>query len=160
MIGFFFMDTNSSSMKLLDWSVITAEIIDLQKIKIRHNSGSEAYAPLDVFKPMLLSQWHSLLDAQMEPALRMRLAFIVFVNFEAVTGELFDTGIICRFRNKMMIAGLDHKLLYFINHQLLDLDLKIQDVCRAALNMLCRLIVLAMSQQSRRWWSSSVCERL
>lgn len=42
----------------------------------------EPYAPLAMFKLMLLGQWHGLSDTQLEHALKVRLDFMVVTGFE------------------------------------------------------------------------------
>lgn len=78
---------------------------------------SEPYAPLSMFKLMLLGQWHGLSDAQPEQALKVRIDFMVFTGFEP--GDAFpDATTICRFRNRLVAAKLDQVLLKRINGQL------------------------------------------
>lgn len=57
-------------------------------------------------------------DGQLEQALRVRLDLMVFTGFEPRAGELPDASAICRFRNRLVTAGLDRKLLSLINEQL------------------------------------------
>ena len=75
-----------------------------------------------MFKLVLLGQWHGLSDAQLEQALRMRLDFMVFTSFEPSAGELPDASTICRFRNRLVNAQLDQKLLVLINSHMSAYD--------------------------------------
>ena len=111
----------SPSMKLhelLDWGAIAAQLKGLYQREISGAGGPEPYSPLGMFKLMLLGQWHGLSDAQLEQALRVRLDFMVFTGFEPSAGELPDASTICRFRNRLVKAELDQKLLTLINSQL------------------------------------------
>ena len=104
----------SPSMKLhelLDWGAIAAQLKGLYQREISGAGGPEPYSPLGMFKLMLLGQWHGLSDAQLEQALRVRLDFMVFTGFEPSAGELPDASTICRFRNRLVKAELDQKLL-------------------------------------------------
>ena len=119
----------SPSMKLhelLDWGAIAAQLKGLYQREISGAGGPEPYSPLGMFKLMLLGQWHGLSDAQLEQALRVRLDFMVFTGFEPSAGELPDASTICRFRNRLVKAELDQKLLTLINSQLEQRGLKVQ----------------------------------
>ena len=119
----------SPSMKLhelLDWGAIAAQLKGLYQRETSGAGGPEPYAPLGMFKLMLLGQWHGLSDAQLEQALRVRLDFMVFTGFEPSAGELPDASTICRFRNRLVRAELDQKLLALINGQLEQRGLKVQ----------------------------------
>ena len=120
---------SSPSMKLhelLDWGAIAAQLKGLYQREISGAGGPEPYSPLGMFKLMLLGQWHGLSDAQLEQALRVRLDFMVFTGFEPSAGELPDASTICRFRNRLVKAELDQKLLTLINSQLEQRGLKVQ----------------------------------
>ena len=83
-----------------------------------HGGGPEPYAPLSMFKLMMLGQWHGLSDAQLEQDLKVRIHFMVFTGFEPAAGEFPDASTICRFRNRLVIAKLDQVLLRSNNSQL------------------------------------------
>ena len=120
---------DSPSMKLhelLDWHSIAGHLKGLYQREKSGAGGPEPYNRLGMFKLMLLGQWHGLSDAQLEQAQRVRLDFMVFTGFEPSAGELPDASTICRFRNRLVTAGLDQKLLTLINGQLEQLGLKVQ----------------------------------
>ena len=120
---------DSPSMKLhelLDWHSIAGHLKGLYQREKSGAGGPEPYNRLGMFKLMLLGQWHGLSDAQLEQALRVRLDFMVFTGFEPSAGELPDASTICRFRNRLVTAGLDQNLLTLINGQLEQLGLKVQ----------------------------------
>ena len=119
----------SPSMKLhelLDWSAIAGQLTGLYQREISGAGGPQPYSPLGMFKLMLLGQWHGLSDTQLEQALRVRLDFMVFTGFEPSAGELPDASTICRFRNRLVKAELEQKLLALINSQLEQRGLKVQ----------------------------------
>lgn len=119
---------SSPSMKLhqlLDWRAIAGELKGLYQREVA-GGGPEPDSPLGMFKRVLLGQWHGLSDAQLEQALRARLDFMVFTGFEPSAGELPDASTIGRFRNRLMTAKLDQKLLTLINSQLEGQGLKVQ----------------------------------
>lgn len=121
--------TESPSMKLhqlLDWAAIAGQLKGLYQREASGAGGPEPYSPLGMFKLMLLGQWHGLSDAQLEQALRVRLDFMVFTGFEPSAGELPDASTICRFRNRLVQARLEQKLLSLINGQLEQRGLKVQ----------------------------------
>ena len=111
--------------ELLDWSQITAQLKNLYKRDISGKGGQEPYAPLSMFKLVLLGQWHNLSDEALEQALHVRLDFMVFTGFE-MGEEMPDSSTICRFRNRLVTAKLNIKLLEEINRQLEDLGLMVK----------------------------------
>jgi transposase, IS5 family len=113
---------------LIDWMEIARKLQGLYKREATRGGGPEPYAPLAMFKAMLLGQWHSLSDTQLEQALRMRLDFMVFAGFEPVAGakgNFPDATTLCRFRNRLVQAKLDQVLLRRINSQLEGKGLKV-----------------------------------
>ena len=105
---------------LIDWSAIESKLVGLYKREKSGAGGPEPYSPLSMFKLVLLGQWHRLSDMQMEQALKVRLDFLVFCGFD-LGAELPDHSTICRFRNRMVAARLDDKVLAEINRQLANL---------------------------------------
>lgn len=123
---------DSPTMKLhelLDWAEIEHKLKGLYKREVSHGGGPEPYAPLSMFKLMLLGQWHGLSDTQLEHALKVRLDFMVFTGFEPASiehgGSFPDATTICRFRNRLVTAKLDQVLLRRVNVQLEGQGLKV-----------------------------------
>lgn len=119
---------DSPTMKLhelLDWAEIAHKLKGLYKREATHGGGPEPYAPLAMFKLMLLGQWHGLSDTQLEHALKVRLDFMVFTGFEPGDGSFPDATTICRFRNRLVAAKLDQVLLRRVNVQLEGRGLKV-----------------------------------
>lgn len=90
-----------------------------------HAGAPEPYEQLAMFKLMLLGQWHGLSDTQLEHALKVRLDFMVFTDFEPGHGSFPDATSICRFRNRLVTAELDQVLLRRVNVQLEGRGLKV-----------------------------------
>lgn len=69
------MVKDAPTMKLhevLDWNDIAHKLKGLYRREITRGGGPEPYyAPLSMFKLMLLGQWHGLSDAQLEQALKV-----------------------------------------------------------------------------------------
>ncbi|MEZ5726875.1 MAG: transposase [Burkholderiaceae bacterium] len=82
------------------------------------------YAPLEMFKLMLLGQWHHLSDEVLEQALKVRLDFLVFFGLD-LGAALPDHSTICRFRNRLIKVKLDEPLLAELNSQLGRRGLKV-----------------------------------
>lgn len=119
---------DSPTMKLhelLDWAEIGHKLKGLYKREASQAGGPEPYAPLSMFKLMLLGQWHGLSDMQLEQALKVRIDFMVFSGFEPADGAIPDATTICRFRNRLVNAKLDQVLLCRINAQLERQGLKV-----------------------------------
>ena len=112
--------------QLIDWEAVSRKLKGLYRREQTQGGGPEPYAPLSMFKLMLLGQWHGLSDAQLEQALKVRIDFMVFTGFEPAAGEFPDASTICRFRNRLVTAKLDQVLLRSINSQLEHRGLKVQ----------------------------------
>lgn len=85
-------------------------------------TGRPAYAPLVMFKALLLAQWYGLSDLGLEEALNDRLSFRRFAGL-GLDGETPDHTTLCRFRNDLAAGGLTEKLFEEMNRQLERLGL-------------------------------------
>ena len=72
-------------------------------------AGRPPYAPLQMFKALLLAQLYGLSDAELEEALNDRVSFRRFVGL-TLDAEAPDHTTICRFRNRLVEAGLVARL--------------------------------------------------
>lgn len=78
-----------------------------------------------MFKAILLGQWHTLSDPELEEALSVRIDFMIFTGFE-LDDDIPDSTTLCRFRNILIHQGLDKKLFKELNSQLEHLGLKLE----------------------------------
>lgn len=85
-------------------------------------TGRPAYAPLVMFKALLLAQWYGLSDLGLEEALNDRLSFRRFAGL-GLDGQTPDHTTLCRFRNDLAAGGLTEKLFEEMNRQLERLGL-------------------------------------
>lgn len=99
----------------------------------RHELGSEGYDELKLFRALLLGQWHSLSDRDLEDVLRIRIDFMLFCDFSSYE-SVPDHSTLCRFRNTMVKLGLLEKVLKDINEQLEDLGLKVKKAEHAVID--------------------------
>ena len=106
--------------KLLDWRQFSRLLGDVHKV-----DGPRGYDPVQMFKCLLLSSWHSLSDPGLEQSLRVRLDFLQFTGF-SVGDSLPDETTFCRFRNKLVKQGKFEKLFAEVNRQLEELGLKVK----------------------------------
>jgi len=79
--------------------------------------GRAAYAPLLMFKALLLQSLYGLSDAQLEEALGDRLSFRRFVGL-SLADATPDHTTICRFRLRLIDEGLLEKLFAELDRQL------------------------------------------
>ena len=93
--------------------------------------GPTGYDPLNMFKAILLGQWHHLSDPGLEERLRGRLDFMAFTGFEMGI-SIPDETTCCRFRNKLFALKLDKKLFRMLNQELEKLGLHIESSIRRA----------------------------
>ena len=113
---------------IVDWDEISAMLNKQLGIKESKVPGQVAYKPLQLFKILLIQQWHTLSDPKMEEALRTRIDFMWFTGF-GLASEGFlvpDETTICRFRNKLVKTRLLDKLLVKVNKQLEGHNLKVK----------------------------------
>jgi IS5 family transposase len=70
-----------------------------------------------MFKAILLGQWHSLSDRQLEESLLVRIDFMQFCGLD-LSDAVPDETTLCRFRNRLIKAELLEGLLRQINEML------------------------------------------
>lgn len=118
--------------KLLDWNSIE-KLLAGKKIRyVRDNGGRPAYPLLPMFKAVLLGQWHSLSDPELERSLSTRLDFILFCRFDGL--NMPDHTTLCRFRNWLGQDNTLAMLLDEINRQLADKQLKVEKAAAAVID--------------------------
>lgn len=102
--------------KTIDWKLIE-NFLSFKLGKRSASSGKPAYPALKMFKILLLQFLYDLSDREIEEALFDRISFRKFAGFYSViTTPSYST--ICRFRNKLIVYGLDEKLFELINKYL------------------------------------------
>ncbi len=101
---------------IVDWSAIKTLLS--HKLKNRIDvAGNRAYPALKMFKVLLLQMLFDLSDREMDESLFDRISFRKFAGFISELKTPSYTTI-CRFRNKLIKYGLDHKLFELINKHL------------------------------------------
>jgi transposase, IS5 family len=80
-------------------------------------AGRPPYDPLVMFKALLLAQLYDLSDAELELALNDRVSFRRFLGL-ALEHDAPDHTTLCRFRNRVMAAGLADKLFDEFDRQM------------------------------------------
>jgi IS5 family transposase len=107
-----------SISSLINWSQIALILGNVG----RSGMGPGCYEPVMMVKALILQQWHSLSDPELEEALRVRLDFMLFTGFE---GEVPDETTLCRFRGKLIELNLLEVIFKKINSDLEQQGLKI-----------------------------------
>ncbi len=111
--------------RMIEWHRIEKHLVGINKNDLNSEGGPIGYNKLSLLKAILLGQWHSLSDRDLENSLRVRLDFMLFTGLEL--DEAFpDSSTLCRFRNKLITKGLDKKIFKEMNRQLEALGLKIE----------------------------------
>lgn len=80
-------------------------------------AGRPPYDPLVMFKALLLAQLYNLSDAALEFALNDRVSFRRFLGL-TLEHDAPDHTTLCRFRNRLIAAGLADKLFAEFNRQI------------------------------------------
>jgi transposase, IS5 family len=102
---------------MIDWEALRPQLTGLYKREETRGGGQEPYDCVQMFKAILLGQWHSLSDAKLEEALLVRLDFLQFCGF-GLMDALPDETTLCRFRNRLVAKNRLVYLLERINAQL------------------------------------------
>jgi transposase, IS5 family len=79
--------------------------------------GRPPYDPLLMLKALLLQRWYGLSDAELEEALNDRVSFRRFLGL-SLEDAAPDHTTLCRFRNRLVEAGLTEKLFGEFERQL------------------------------------------
>lgn len=79
--------------------------------------GRPAYRPLVMVRALLLQQWYSLSDPELEEALSDRLSFRRFAGL-SLEEEVPDHSTLSRFRSQLVKQGLSARVFNEINRQL------------------------------------------
>lgn len=89
----------------------------LLKKLVPEGPGRPPYEPLVMFKALLLANLYDLSDAELEQQLNDRISFRRFVGLP-LDAVMPDHTTLCRFRNRLVEAGLLEKLFAEFNRQL------------------------------------------
>lgn len=119
--------------KVIDWEKFRIKLKGFYRHEIEDRGGQRPYDVLKMFKAMVLGQWHSLSDPELEHSLRVRVDFILFCGFE-MSEAVPDETTLCRFRNQLVKLGLLEELFEMINGQLESCGLKVQKSCGAVVD--------------------------
>ena len=85
-----------------------------------------------MFKAVLLGQWHSLSDPELEHSLITRIDFNLFCRFDELS--IPDYSTLCRYRNWLAQDDTLSELLELINRQLTEKDLKVEKASAAVID--------------------------
>lgn len=113
---------------IVDWEELS-ELLNITLGKRETNvAGMVPYEYINLFKILLIQQWHTLSDPKMEDALKTRIDFMWFSGFGLANNDFTvpDETTICRFRNKLAKAGVLDQLLKKVNQQLESYNLKVK----------------------------------
>jgi len=98
---------------LLNWG----RIEQLLSAVYAAGEGRPAYRPLLMLRALLLQQWYTLSDPELEEALCDRLSFRRFVGL-SLEEEVPDHSTLSRFRTQMAQRGLSERVFAEVNRQL------------------------------------------
>jgi len=80
-------------------------------------AGRPPFDPLLMFRALLLQQWYGLSDAELEEALNDRVSFRRFLGL-SLDADAPDHTTLCRFRNRLVEAGLIPRLFAEFDRQI------------------------------------------
>ncbi|MDO5069621.1 MAG: IS5 family transposase [Neisseria zoodegmatis] len=115
--------------QVIDWQPIEHYLNHQRTRYLRDHRGRPAYPLLSMFKAVLLGQWHSLSDPELEHSLITRIDFHLFCRFNELS--LPDHSTLCRYRNWLAQDNTLAELLDLINRQLTDKGLKVEKASAA-----------------------------
>ena len=109
---------------VIDRQPIEAHLNQHKARHIRDNRGRPTYTCLPMFKAVLLGQWHSLSDPELEHNILTRIDFNLFCGFDEM--HIPDHSTLCRYRNRLAQTDLLEELLSLINRELTAKGLKVK----------------------------------
>ena len=101
--------------QVIDWQPIEQYLNRQRTRYVRDHRGRTAYPLLSMFKAVLLGQWHSLSDPELEHSLITRIDFNLFCRFDELS--IPDYSTLCRYRNWLAQDDTLSELLELINRQ-------------------------------------------
>ena len=118
--------------QVIDWQPIEQYLNRQRTRYLRDHLGRPAYPLLSMFKAVLLGQWHSLSDPELEHSLITRIDFNLFCRFDELS--IPDYSTLCRYRNWLAQDDTLSELLELINRQLTEKGLKIEKASAAVID--------------------------
>lgn len=118
---------------LIHWEALRPKLHGLYKREQSGAGGQEPFDAILMLKAILLGQWHSLSDAKLEEALRVRLDFMLFCGLD-LHASTPDETTLCRFRNRLVKADKLSTLLSAINADLMQKGIMVKEAQGAILD--------------------------
>ena len=118
--------------QVIDWQPIEQYLNRQRTRYVRDHRGRPAYPLLSMFKAVLLGQWHSLSDPELEHSLITRIDFNLFCRFDELS--IPDYSTLCRYRNWLAQDDTLSELLELINRQLTEKNLKLEKASAAVID--------------------------
>ena len=118
--------------QVIDWQPIEQYLNRQRTRYLRDHRGRPAYPLLSMFKAVLLGQWHSLSDPELEHSLITRIDFNLFCRFDELS--IPDYSTLCRYRNRLAQDDTLSELLELINRQLTEKNLKVEKASAAVID--------------------------
>ena len=118
--------------QVIDWQPIEQYLNRQRTRYLRDHRGRPAYPLLSMFKAVLLGQWHSLSDPELEHSLITRIDFNLFCRFDELS--IPDYSTLCRYRNWLAQDDTLSELLELINRQLTENGLNIEKASAAVVD--------------------------
>ena len=118
--------------QVIDWQPIKQYLNRQRTRYLRDHRGRPAYPLLSMFKAVLLGQWHSLSDPELEHSLITRIDFNLFCRFDELS--IPDYSTLCRYRNWLAQDDTLSELLELINRQLAEKNLKVEKASAAVID--------------------------
>ena len=118
--------------QVIDWQPIEQYLNRQRTRYLRDHRGRPAYPLLSMFKAILLGQWHSLSDPELEHSLITRIDFNLFCRFDELS--IPDYSTLCRYRNWLAQDDTLSELPELINRQLAEKNLKVEKASAAVID--------------------------
>ena len=118
--------------QVIDWQPIEQYLNRQRTRYLRDHRGRPAYPLLSMFKAVLLGQWHSLSDPELEHSLVTRIDFNLFCRFDELS--IPDYSTLCCYRNWLAQDDTLSELLKLINRQLAEKNLKVEKASAAVID--------------------------
>lgn len=95
--------------RVIDWSVFLPILEKMQNTDKKSNAGAKPYAPIFMFKILILQRYYNLSDEQTEYQILDRLSFCRFLGL-SLDDKVPDEKTIWDFRERLTSSGLEKEL--------------------------------------------------
>lgn len=111
---------------VINWDVFLPVLQELENNGCKSNAGAKPYAPILMFKILILQRYYNLSDSQIEYQILDRLSFCRFLGL-TLSDKVPDEKTVWDFRERLTNNGLDKKLFSVFHSKLEENELIVHE---------------------------------